>query len=97
MHEIIAVPRWGTTRVQVEYQRVFTDWAKPAQMKIFAESGCQSEEKVGRCTYLIDTTKNNQMIAKGILISANDKKVALYNNKVEVWSLVDSYLIQKGK
>ncbi|WP_343749720.1 hypothetical protein [Methylophaga marina] len=47
--------------------------------------------------YLIDTNKNNQMIAKGILISANDKKVALYNNKVEVWSLVDSYLIQKGK
>lgn len=77
------------------YQRGQQDAEK--QMKIFAESGCQSEEKVGRCTYLIDTTKNNQMIAKGILISANDKKVALYNNKVEVWSLVDSYLIQKGK
>lgn len=67
------------------------------QMKIFEESGCQSEEKVGRCTYLLDTTKNNQVIAKGILISANDNKVALYNNQVEVWPLLNSYLIRKDK
>ncbi|SFK36077.1 hypothetical protein [Methylophaga sulfidovorans] len=67
------------------------------QMEIYTNAGCQSEEKVGRCTYLLDTTKNNQVIAKGILISANDKKVALYNNKVEVWPLLDSYLIRKDK
>ncbi len=77
------------------YQRGQHDAEK--QMKIFAESGCQSEEKVGRCTYLLDTSKNNQVIAKGILISANDNKVALYNNKVEVWPLLDSYLARKDK
>lgn len=77
------------------YQRGQQDAEK--QMKIFAESGCQSEEKVGRCTYLLDTSKNNQVIAKGILISANDKKVAIYNNEVEVWPLLDSYLIRKDK
>lgn len=68
--------------VGFSYQRGQQDAEK--QIKIFAESGCQSEEKVDRCTYLIDTTKNNQIIAKGILISANNNKVALYNNQVEV-------------
>lgn len=77
------------------YQRGQHDAEK--QMKIFAESGCQSEEKVGRCTYLLDTSKNNQVIAKGILISANDNKVALYNSRVEVWPLLDSYVIRKDK
>ncbi|EGL55307.1 hypothetical protein MAMP_02301 [Methylophaga aminisulfidivorans MP] len=81
--------------VGFSYQRGQYDAEK--QMQIYTKSGCQNEEKVGSCTYLLDTSKNNQVIAKGILISANDKKVALYNSKVEVWILLDSYLIRKDK
>ncbi|PTB86768.1 hypothetical protein C9940_00915 [Pseudidiomarina aestuarii] len=67
------------------------------QIQLYAESGCNSEEKVGQCSYLIDTSSENKILAKGILISANQERIAIFNNELEVWPLLDSYLIRKQK
>lgn len=67
------------------------------QMQIYAESGCDHGEKVGQCSYLIDTKNQNKIIAKGILVSANQDRIAIFNNELEVWPLLDSYIIRKQK
>lgn len=67
------------------------------QIQIYAESGCDHEEKVGQCSYLIDTKNQNKIIAKGILVSANQDRIAIFNNELEVWPLLDSYIIRKQR
>jgi len=34
-------------------------------------------------------------LAEGILISANKERIAIYNKKLEVWPLLDSYIIRQ--
>lgn len=61
---------------------------------------CEAKEKQGlatRCHYLIDTsTAEQKIIAQGILVAANNNRVALFdNNIVEVWPILDSYIIRR--
>ncbi|MCB2425439.1 hypothetical protein [Methylophaga pinxianii] len=77
----------------IPYQRGKADAER--QMQIYAESGCDSEEKIVQCSYLIDTSNENKIIAKGLLVSANQERIAIFNNELEVWPLLDSYIIRK--
>jgi hypothetical protein len=67
------------------------------QIELFQEHGCSEKAEKYTCIYLIDIEKQqNKVLAKGILVSANDKRVAIYNNKLEVWPLLDNYIIRKN-
>jgi hypothetical protein len=68
------------------------------QMELFKEHGCSEKTEKYSCIYLVDIEKQqNKVLAKGILVSANDKRIAIYNNKLEVWPLLDNYIIRKNK
>jgi hypothetical protein len=67
------------------------------QMELFKEHGCSEKTEKYSCIYLIDIDKQqNKVLAKGILVSANNKRIAIYNNKLEVWPLLDNYIIRKN-
>lgn len=76
------------------YQKGIEDADK--QIKTYSESGCENKDKAVSCTYLIDTKNDEEkIIAKGILVSATETKIALYDNKLEVWPLLNTYMIRK--
>jgi hypothetical protein len=77
------------------YERGKADAEK--QIQLYAESGCNSEEKIVQCSYLIDTSNENKVLTKGILVSANQDRIAIFNNELEIWPLLDSYIIRKQK
>jgi hypothetical protein len=77
------------------YERGKADAEK--QIQLYVESGCDNEEKIAQCSYLIDTNSENKILAKGILVSANQDRIAIFNNELEVWPLLDSYIIRKQR
>ena len=67
------------------------------QIELFKQNGCSEKAEKYSCIYLVDIEKQqNKVLAKGILVSANDKRIAIYNNKLEVWPLLDNYIIRKS-
>lgn len=67
------------------------------QKELFEKNGCSEITKKYSCIYLVDIeNQQKKILAKGILISANDKRVAIYNNKLEIWPLLDNYIIRKN-
>jgi hypothetical protein len=66
------------------------------QMSLYQQHGCQNENQKYHCASLIDSS-DNKVLIQGILISANDNRVAIYNNKIEIWPLLDNYIIRQNK
>jgi hypothetical protein len=66
------------------------------QMSLYQQHGCQNENQKYHCASLIDLS-DNKVLIQGILISANDNRVAIYNNKLEIWPLLDNYIIRQNK
>lgn len=68
------------------------------KIEAFKQSGCAEDNKIFSCVYLLDTTNQpHEVITKGILVSANQDRIAIFNNELEVWPLLDSYIIKKQK
>lgn len=65
------------------------------QLDAFRHNGCEVYDKSFSCISLIDTLNHNNLIAKGILVSSNKDRIAVFNKKLEVWPLLDSYIIEK--
>jgi hypothetical protein len=66
------------------------------QMNLYQQHGCQNENQKYHCASLIDSS-NKKVLIQGILISANNNRVAIYNNKIEIWPLLDNYIIRQNK
>lgn len=65
------------------------------QIELFQQKGCETKDKKLDCINLVDKSKEQgNLIAKGLLVSANGKRIAIYNQKLEVWPLLDNYLIE---
>lgn len=63
-------------------------------IQIIQKNDHQCSEKITSCVYLVDTSKvNRPVVASGILVSANDKRIAIYREKLEVWPILDNYLL----
>jgi hypothetical protein len=66
------------------------------QIELFKKHGCSEKAEKYSCIYLVDIeNRQNKILAKGILVSANNKRIAIYNNKLEIWPLLDNYIIRK--
>jgi hypothetical protein len=66
------------------------------QVEKFQDRACESNDKNISCIYLIKKEKGrDHVLAEGILISANKERIAIYNKKLEVWPLLDSYIIRQ--
>jgi hypothetical protein len=65
-------------------------------MNLYQQHGCQNENQKYHCASLIDSS-NKKVLIQGILISANNNRVAIYNNKIEIWPLLDNYIIRQNK
>ena len=53
-------------------------------------------ENIVQCSQLIDTSDNNNIISQGIMVTSNDKRIAIYsNNKVEVFPFLPQYKLSK--
>lgn len=67
------------------------------QMEKFQQSGCEGDGASIHCIHLINVAKSREeVISKGILVSANKYRIAVFNNKLEVWPFLDSYIIRKN-
>ncbi|OUR72266.1 hypothetical protein A9Q78_07290 [Methylophaga sp. 41_12_T18] len=69
------------------------------QIQDHHQYSCAEIEKLNNitlCSQLIDTTDNNNIISQGIMVTANDKRIAIYsNNKVEVFPFLPQYKLSK--
>lgn len=66
------------------------------QTETFQNLGCESKDKTLTCISLIDTSEQQgKVLTQGILITANQGRIAIFNDKLEVWPLLDSYMISK--
>jgi len=67
------------------------------QIERFNDNGCdcKTEDKPLSCIRLIDTTAKKNVIAYGVLVSANDNRIAVFTGKLEVWPMLDNYIIDK--
>lgn len=71
-----------------------------AQIEHYQEQGCEGVEELtspARCINLVDISSPFVPIAQGFMITANTERVAIFNkNGLEVWPLLDSYVIRKS-
>lgn len=68
------------------------------KIEAFKQKGCDENNKIFSCIYLLDITNQpHEVITKGILVSANQDRIAIFNNELEVWPLLDIYIIRKQK
>lgn len=66
------------------------------KIEAFKQNGCDENKKVFSCIYLLDITNQpHEVITKGILVSANQDRIAIFNNELEIWPFLDSYIIKK--
>lgn len=66
------------------------------QMGVFEKEGCENTTEKLSCIKLVDTKKQqNNVLAEGILVSANGQRIAIYNKQLEVWPLLDNYILTK--
>jgi len=65
------------------------------KIEAFKQNGCDENNKVFSCIYLLDITKQpHEVITKGILVSANQDRIAIFNNELELFPLLDGYIIK---
>ena len=41
--------------------------------------------------------QQDKVLAEGIIISANKDRLAIYNKKLEIWPLLDNYIVSKNE
>jgi len=69
------------------------------QIQDHHQYSCAEIEKLNNitlCSQLIDMSDNNNIISQGIMVTSNDKRIAIYsNNKVEVFPFLPQYKLSK--
>ena len=66
------------------------------QIDILQKQGFNGNDKKVSCIYLLDRDKQqDKVLTEGILISANKNRIAIYNKKLEVWPLLDNYIVSR--
>ena len=65
------------------------------QIELFKQKGCETTNEKISCIELVEINQQNEtFLIQGILVSANESRIAIYNDGLEIWPLLDSYLIK---